>query len=829
MNVAHTQQQILRAPHLRAALPAAEAALRILSVGELDASTLALVIGADPVLTAAIVRATEPCAENASVAQRIASLSPARLQSALFPILSDAFTDDAAIGGDNTRWKRTLATAIAAESIARATHSVSPEQAYLAGLMHHCGAHSTGDNDVLPEAMRAIARTYRFPEWLRECMFEGIADTGWPSTREVNGDLPLIVQIANAFAAGASPDDAGDIAGESIGVSIGALIAAHSDYAASFARRLSLFSFTPAPAADLRASLMRFANQLLLNWRVDEGAALNARERAAQLDALFQFHQASRRSVSIEEITLQCAETLRNALGADAGMLSVWTRQWNGARGVTWRGRTAPFETLALPEGCSGVQAMQQIVADPFWQVLDGAPCALPVRTPTNRVTGYIAILMTAGESTGWLARLDDWTRALGAAIENAEEQERQRQNTDALRRALHEKREHASTEPVPSVETARPVDREAVVAGQRNLARAVVAALQSPLSAITAQTGQLTSQTGRATDSALLDNLAKHARGAARVLNDVQALAHAGNGSRDAVLVNAPLRQFLNSVRPRLGRRSIQLEDRLAEGLPRVPLDARKLHHILLNLFAYIEPRLGPAGRHILVSSEVTSGREGVSITIDVTGLPLTGDQAEHLFDPLERYDESASEHALLLAACGAMVREFGGLITACPQVSGTMFILAFESVWGNSAQEVEAPAAPPAQETRIDKHEANRVLVVDDDDGVREILAQALRRCGYEAELAKDGIDALRAMESKPYDLVLLDMLMPNRDGLAVLRELRGKPGAPPVIVMTGSAASGVREEASELGAHSFLQKPFELRTLLAEVESVLVHHGG
>jgi len=116
--------------------------------------------------------------------------------------------------------------------------------------------------------------------------------------------------------------------------------------------------------------------------------------------------------------------------------------------------------------------------------------------------------------------------------------------------------------------------------------------------------------------------------------------------------------------------------------------------------------------------------------------------------------------------------------------------------------------------------------VLIVDDDDVMRDLMKQALLRREYFVEKAKDGNEALQAINAGRVDVVLLDLLMPNRDGFAVLHELQRAKPAPPVIVMTGSRAVDIREEAMALGANAYLQKPFELGQLLAEVESVLVH---
>jgi CheY-like chemotaxis protein len=109
-------------------------------------------------------------------------------------------------------------------------------------------------------------------------------------------------------------------------------------------------------------------------------------------------------------------------------------------------------------------------------------------------------------------------------------------------------------------------------------------------------------------------------------------------------------------------------------------------------------------------------------------------------------------------------------------------------------------------------------RVLVIEDDDDIREVMKEALASEGYVVDGARDGLDALSKLESQlPPALILLDMMMPRMDGEAFLKALRGRStlATTPVVVISGSAAA--REQASQLAAAAFLVKPFELDELL------------
>lgn len=115
------------------------------------------------------------------------------------------------------------------------------------------------------------------------------------------------------------------------------------------------------------------------------------------------------------------------------------------------------------------------------------------------------------------------------------------------------------------------------------------------------------------------------------------------------------------------------------------------------------------------------------------------------------------------------------------------------------------------------------SRILIADDEPQIRRALATALRGHGYEVALAVDGEDALTQVAGWMPDALVLDLVMPKRDGLEVLRELRTW-SAMPVIVLSARGQEPDKVTALDLGADDYLTKPFGIEELLARLRAVL-----
>jgi two-component system, OmpR family, response regulator len=115
-------------------------------------------------------------------------------------------------------------------------------------------------------------------------------------------------------------------------------------------------------------------------------------------------------------------------------------------------------------------------------------------------------------------------------------------------------------------------------------------------------------------------------------------------------------------------------------------------------------------------------------------------------------------------------------------------------------------------------------RILVVEDDTGIGELVVDELTREGYAVDWAQDGDEALSLTESFPYDLLVLDLMLPGKDGFTVAQTLRLHKQRVPILMLTARDGIDDRVKGLELGADDYLVKPFHLKELRARVRALL-----
>ena len=121
-----------------------------------------------------------------------------------------------------------------------------------------------------------------------------------------------------------------------------------------------------------------------------------------------------------------------------------------------------------------------------------------------------------------------------------------------------------------------------------------------------------------------------------------------------------------------------------------------------------------------------------------------------------------------------------------------------------------------------------APRILLVDDEQPIQTLLSFPLQRDGYEVVQASDGREALARFSEQPFDLVVLDLMLPRMDGLEVCKRLRGQGSTVPIIMLTAKSEEIDKVLGLELGADDYITKPFSMREFRSRVKAALRRAG-
>lgn len=341
------------------------------------------------------------------------------------------------------------------------------------------------------------------------------------------------------------------------------------------------------------------------------------------------------------------------------------------------------------------------------------------------------------------------------------------------------------------------------------NLLTAIVGALDLEISA-------------RGQSSRWLDHAAGAARRAAVVVRRLLHAARPGGSELLPTDVREAIRETVELARETFDRRVVI---RIAAG-PDVPLvlaDATRIEQVLLNLLLNARDatldRIESAGSgyapEIHIAAGATQADDGtpiVRITISDNGVGMTAAVRDRLFDPF--FTTKGADHGtgLGMTMVREIVREFDGSISVESTYGvGTTFTLDLPvSIDDAPMSLTESPSGK------------RRILVVDDEETIRDIVGEALKRAGYDSvgvPNAEEAIEVLRF--AARFDLVLLNLNMAGLSGWDALSWIHAHQAGVPVVIMSGSVRIA---EASRRGATAVLEKPFPVDSLLAVVESAL-----
>lgn len=298
------------------------------------------------------------------------------------------------------------------------------------------------------------------------------------------------------------------------------------------------------------------------------------------------------------------------------------------------------------------------------------------------------------------------------------------------------------------------------------------------------------------------------------------QMLAYCGKGQFvvESLDLSSQVKEIVTLLRPSISR-LVEIDLRLDPALPKVTADRSQLQQVIMNLAINGAEAIGdrPGVVTITTYSRKGDGEPQVAMEVSDTGCGMDEHTKSRIFDPF--FTTKFTGRGLGLAAVMGIIQGHRGTIAVESEPGrGSTFSVIFPAA---------TALAPPARlEPAADERGHGNILVVDDEELVRNMAKFTLERCGYSVELAQDGKDAVDAFSARPNDFaaILLDLAMPIMNGEEALRHIRQiRPGVP-IVLSSGFSEVEALERFKKNGLACFLQKPYTASALARRIKQAV-----
>ena len=298
---------------------------------------------------------------------------------------------------------------------------------------------------------------------------------------------------------------------------------------------------------------------------------------------------------------------------------------------------------------------------------------------------------------------------------------------------------------------------------------------------------------------------------------------------------------ESLTFIKEQALKKNIQLKTKLPNTSPLLLIDERRIRQVLINLLdnaIKFTPDGGcvtlaaTLGSPIFIPNQTNSKPSTIKISVIDTGIGIVPEDVPQLFQPFIQIDSALNRQysgtGLGLALAKRIVKLHGGEIQVTSQVgAGSCFSITLPCI--GETQTMPIPESMPESTIQHPTHLSDRaplILLAEDNEANSNTLSYYLQAKGYCLIIAKDGEEAISLSQSHRPDLIVMDIQMPNMDGLAATRHIRHDAALAniPIIALTALAMKGDQERCLAAGATNYLSKPVRLKQLVQLIEQLL-----
>lgn len=319
------------------------------------------------------------------------------------------------------------------------------------------------------------------------------------------------------------------------------------------------------------------------------------------------------------------------------------------------------------------------------------------------------------------------------------------------------------------------------------------------------------------------------------KLINDILDVSKIEAGKFDLQFENVSINEVclsgLSLIKQLSQKKSINVEYSLSSSTPVIYADPRRLKQILVNLLNNAI-KFTPEKGKVWLEVQTDAERGQARFSVRDTGIGIAPDDLKKLFQPFVQLDSRLNRQyegtGLGLMLVKKLIEMHNGAIEVESEVnSGSCFTAIFPWTEKTETKECESPVTDRGEEkagevSAVPKGK-NSILLAEDNEGNITLLKDYLEYKGYQVSIARNGNEALFQANKLAPDLILMDIQMPQMDGLEATRRLRATPGfaAVPIVMLTAFAMPDDHKRCLEAGADDYLSKPVNLKLLVQIVE--------
>jgi len=319
------------------------------------------------------------------------------------------------------------------------------------------------------------------------------------------------------------------------------------------------------------------------------------------------------------------------------------------------------------------------------------------------------------------------------------------------------------------------------------------------------------------------LNTISGQERRISKIIQDLMGFARPAQPQFSSSNVAEIVDKVLAVIKDRVSMTNIQIETSFASGLPMVMVDPLQIEQVFMNLLINASHAM-PSGGTIAINA--TSRKKNmVEVSVSDTGTGIDPKNLSKIFDPFFTTKKEGEGTGLGLAICNSIVEHNGGVLRVQSKLEeGSTFTVSLPVDKGSRLRDLKASIEEQKQEKKAARPAKQRILVVDDEKLLNDMVQESLRAAGYEVDGAYDGVEGIGLLRYKKYDLLLLDIRMPRKDGLEVLQFVREEYPQVKIIIITGLASKKEIQDTVKMGAFACLKKPFLLEKVLETIKKAL-----